>query len=110
MLWTVIHKALLSMGFSRQVYWGGLPCPPPEYLPNPGVELGSPTSRALASGFFITEPSREAHVLSPHCLQIIFLSLFFALCFLFLVFFVVLVWFLITFCLFLTEGFNYYKE
>ena len=34
-LWTVARKAPLSMGFSRQEYWSGLPCPPPEDLPNP---------------------------------------------------------------------------
>ena len=33
--WTVAHQALLSMGFSRQEYWSGLPCPPPGDLPNP---------------------------------------------------------------------------
>ena len=37
-LWTVAHQAPLSMGFSRQEYWGGLPCPPPGDLPNPGIE------------------------------------------------------------------------
>ena len=31
------HQALLSMGFSRKEYWSGLPCPPPEDLPNPGI-------------------------------------------------------------------------
>ena len=36
--WTVANQALLSMGFSRQEYWSGLPCPPPGNLPNPGVE------------------------------------------------------------------------
>ena len=41
------------MGFSRQEYWGGLPCPPPRDLLNPGIELMSP---ALAGGFFTTEP------------------------------------------------------
>ena len=35
-LWTVAHQSPLSMGFSRQEYWSGLPCPPPEDLPNPG--------------------------------------------------------------------------
>ena len=30
------------MGFSRQEYWSGLPCPPPGDLPNPGIELRSP--------------------------------------------------------------------
>ena len=41
-LWTVAHQALLSMGFSRQEYWSGLLCPPPEDLPNPGIKLSSP--------------------------------------------------------------------
>ena len=36
--WTVAHQAPLSMGFSRQVYWSGLPCPPPGNLPDPGTE------------------------------------------------------------------------
>ena len=38
---TVLHQAPLSMEFSRQEYWSGLPCPPPEDLPNPVIE---PTS------------------------------------------------------------------
>ena len=41
-LWTVAHQALLSMGFSRQEYWSGLPFPPPEELPDPGFEPSSP--------------------------------------------------------------------
>ena len=36
-LWTVAHQAPLSMGFSRQEYWSGLPCPPPGDLPDPDV-------------------------------------------------------------------------
>ena len=36
--WTVAHQAPLSMGFSRQEYWRGLPCPPAGDLPNPGIE------------------------------------------------------------------------
>ena len=51
--WTVAHQARLSMGFSRQEYWSGLPCPPPRDPPNPGSE---PTSLrkfpALGGGFF----------------------------------------------------------
>ena len=35
-LWTVAHQVALSMEFSRQEYWNGLPCPPPGDLPNPG--------------------------------------------------------------------------
>ena len=38
-LWRVAHQAPLSMGFSRQEYWSGLPCPPPGDLPDPGIKL-----------------------------------------------------------------------
>ena len=41
--WTVACKAPLSMGFSRQEYWSGLPFPSPGYLPNPGIKPRSPT-------------------------------------------------------------------
>ena len=40
--WTVARQAPLSMGFSRQEYWGGLPCPPPGDLPDPGIEPEPP--------------------------------------------------------------------
>ena len=46
--WTVAHQAPQSMEFSRQEYWSGLPFPSPEDLPNPGIELGSPTLQADA--------------------------------------------------------------
>ena len=45
--WTVAHQAPLSMGFSRQEYWNGLPFPLPEDLPNLGVEPTSPVYPAL---------------------------------------------------------------
>ena len=38
--WTVAPQAPPSMGFSRQEYWSGLPCPPPGYLPDPGANSG----------------------------------------------------------------------
>ena len=38
-LWTVAHQAPLSMGFYRQEYWSGLPFPPPEDLPDQGLNL-----------------------------------------------------------------------
>ena len=47
-------QAPLSMGFSRQEYWSGLPCPPPGALPNPGIKPESLTSPALAAWFFTT--------------------------------------------------------
>ena len=43
-LWTVACQVPLSMGFSRQEHWSGLPCPPPVDLPDPGIK---PTSLAL---------------------------------------------------------------
>jgi len=42
----VAHQAPLSIGFPRQEYWNGWPFPSPEDLPNPGVELKSPTWQA----------------------------------------------------------------
>ena len=44
--WTVACQAPLSMGFSRQESWGGLPFPPPGDLPDPGIELASPALQA----------------------------------------------------------------
>ena len=60
---TVAHQGPLSMGFSRQEYYSGLPFPSPSYLPNPGVE---PTSPALAGGFFTTEPLGKAQHTRSH--------------------------------------------
>ena len=59
--WTVAHQAPLSMGFSRQEYWSGLPCPPPGDLPNPGIKPTSLMSPALAAMFFTTRATWEAH-------------------------------------------------
>ena len=44
--WTVAHQAPLSMGFSRQECWSGLPFPSPEDLPDPGIEPRSPALQA----------------------------------------------------------------
>ena len=46
--WTVARQAPLSMGFSRQEYWSGLSFLSPGYLPNPGIEPGSPALQADA--------------------------------------------------------------
>ena len=46
--WTVAYQAPLSMGFSRQEYWSGLPFPSPGDLPNTGIKPGSPTLQADA--------------------------------------------------------------
>ena len=58
--WTVAHQALLSMDFSRQEHWNGLPFPVPGDLPNTGIEPASPPWQAvscIAGRFFTTEPS-----------------------------------------------------
>ena len=61
-LWTAARQAPLSVGFSRQEYGRGLPCPPPGDLPDPGIEPESPKSPALAGGFLTTSTTWEAHV------------------------------------------------
>ena len=61
-LWTVALQASLYMGFSMQEYWSGLPCPPPEDLPNSGIKTASLTSPALIGKFFTTSATWEAHV------------------------------------------------
>ena len=53
-LWTVAHQAPLSVGFSRQEYWSGLPCPVPGGLPDPGIQPSS--LPALTGGFFTISP------------------------------------------------------
>ena len=58
--WTVARQSALSMGFSRQEYWSGLPCPPPGDLPNPRTEPMSLASPALAGRFFTTSGTWEA--------------------------------------------------
>ena len=45
-LWIVAHQAPLSMGFPRQEYWSGVPCPPPGDLPDPWIEHASPALQA----------------------------------------------------------------
>ena len=58
--WIVAHQAPLSMGFSKQEYWSGLPFPSPVDLPDPGIEPASLMSPALASRFFTTSTTQEA--------------------------------------------------
>ena len=61
-LWIVAHQALLSMGFSRQEHWSGLPGPSPGDLPDPEIEPASLTSPALAGSFFTTIATWEAAI------------------------------------------------
>ena len=60
--WTTgTQRVFLSMGFSRQEYWSGLPFPCPGDLPDPGIEPASLESPAPASRFFTTSATCEAH-------------------------------------------------
>ena len=58
--WTVAHKAPLSIEFSRQEYWSGLPFPSPGCLPNPGIKPGSP---ALQANSLPSEPPGKLMIL-----------------------------------------------
>ena len=58
--WIVAFQASLSMEFSRQEYWSGFPCPPPEDLPDTGIKPGSLMSPALTGGFFTSSTIWEA--------------------------------------------------
>ena len=60
--WNVTRQAPLSLEFSRQVYWSGLPFPFPVDLPDPGIELESLASPALAGAFFTTEPPGKCFI------------------------------------------------
>ena len=57
--WTVAHQAPLSMGFSRQEYWSGLPFLSVGDLPDPGIKLGSP---ALQADSLLSEPPEKPHI------------------------------------------------
>ena len=65
--WTVARQAPLSVGFSRQKYWSGLPCASPGDLPDPGIKTASAESSALTGGLFTLyhlgspESHREAY-------------------------------------------------
>ena len=70
--WTVVHQAPLSMGFSRQEHWSGLPFLPPGDLSDPGIEPRSLISAASAGGFFTTGSTWEALQRVFQLLNIIF--------------------------------------
>ena len=71
--WTVAHQAPMSMGFSRQEYWSGLPFPPPGDLPDPGIEPSSLRSPVLAGGFFTSSATWEV-VIWLGCIYFFFKS------------------------------------
>ena len=86
MLWTVAHQVPLSIGFSRQEYWNGLPFPPPGDLSDPGIEPEFPVPPALAGGSFTASATWEVpphpHLPYPASLpQNTYLLLIFIICF-----------------------------
>ena len=60
--WTVAYQSPLSMEFSRQEYWSGLPFPSPGDLPHPGME---PRSPALQADVLPSEPPGKSHLIAP---------------------------------------------
>ena len=66
-LWTVTCQAPLSVGFSRQEYWNGLPCPPPGDLPNPGIEPKPLKSPALQADSFPLVPPGKPSTTNKCC-------------------------------------------
>ena len=65
--WTVAHQAPLSMEFSRQEYWSGLPFPSPEDLPDPGID---PRSPALQADSLLTEsPGKPINVCKTYSIS-----------------------------------------
>ena len=69
--WTVAHQAPLSMGFSRQKHWSGLPFPSPGDLPHPGIKLTSPE---MAGIFFTPEPPGKLNLCLSMCLMKVWFS------------------------------------
>ena len=61
-LWNIACQAPLSMGFSRQEEWSGLPYPPPGIFLAPEIKPESLTSPALAGGFFTIHATWEAQL------------------------------------------------
>ena len=69
--WTIARQAPLSMGFSRQEYWSGLPFPSPGDLPNPGIEPPSLMSPVLTGMFFTTSTTCKAPDLFMLCMCLV---------------------------------------
>ena len=65
--WTIDCQDSLSMGFSRQEYWNGLPFPPPEDHPYPGIKLVSLRYTALAGRFFTLAPTGKPKMILVSC-------------------------------------------
>ena len=67
--WALTCQVPLSMEFSRQEYWSGLPFPPPGDLPHPGIEPTSPVSPALQTDSLPTEPFVYSHT-QKNCVKL----------------------------------------
>ena len=63
-LWTVARQATLSMEFSRQEYWSGLPCPSPGDLLNPGIKPRSPVSQADSLPIELPGKPHDLHLIN----------------------------------------------
>ena len=72
-LWTIAHQAPVSIEFSRQEYWNGLPFPTPGDLPDPGIKLVSVESPLAGRFFTAVPPWKPVYLLDGCCL--IFLAL-----------------------------------
>ena len=64
---TIAFQAPLSMGFFRQEYWSGLPCPSPRDLPKPEIKSTFLLSLALAGEFFTTMPKISTLPNNKYC-------------------------------------------
>ena len=71
--WTIDHEGPVSVGFSRQEYWSGLPFLPLGDFPDLGIKSTSLVSPALAGGFFTTEPPAKLCVFDSTKIDHVFL-------------------------------------
>ena len=65
-LWTVACQVLSFMGFSRQVFWSGLPSPPPGDLPNPGIQSVSSLLHWQEGSLPLAPPGKPSKILTEH--------------------------------------------
>ena len=68
-LWTITLQAPLSMRFTRQEYWSGLPCPPPGHLPDPGIEYVSLSLLHWHVGSSLPAPPGKLHATKASTLK-----------------------------------------
>ena len=71
--WSEARQTPLSMGFSRQEHWNGLPCPPPRDLPDSGVKPKSLVPPALANRFFTTSSTWEAYIIHTYLYMYVYI-------------------------------------